>query len=164
MPPITTESWSVPPGIYCHPCAKACGLVADIYTSDMSRSQYQVDKIIKHTTLPTSSSKLISVFQSTNLSEYAEYVVSTAAAGAVEVDSRGRRNVIWVFGREIGYTFRGGVIQHPDDGMMLALSSDPLKAHLIPSNSADLQKATCSKCGGPAITPTAGLPPINYFV
>ena len=63
------------PGVYCHPCAKACGLTNDVYTSDLSRSQYQVcKKIIKHGTIPSTSSKYVTVFNSTNLEDYAFYV------------------------------------------------------------------------------------------
>ncbi len=144
--------WVFPPGVYRHPCAKACGLTNDVYTSDLSRSQYQVCKIIKHGTIPSTSSKYVTVFNSTNLEDYAFYVVSTTAAGAVQIDSRHRRNIMWVFGRETGYAYYEGGLQQPVEGMTLVLSSDPAMAHIYPSDTAELRATTCARCGSPAIT------------
>jgi hypothetical protein len=164
MPLIITSPWKVPQGNYCHPCAKACGLAADVFTSDLSQSQYQVVKIERHTTAPIPSRTPVSVFSSTDLQTYADYVVNTSAAGVVQIDAKGRRNIIWLFGKNTGYTYQHGAIRNPTDGMKLVLSSDPVKAHLMPCATSSLTIARCIKCDGPVLTPALGVPPLNYSV
>jgi hypothetical protein len=131
---------------YCHRCAAALGYLQDMYTSDPLRSPYQLEKFIKHTVPLTHP--FASVFNSTSTGQYANYVVDTAASGAVELDARGRRNFIWLAGHPTGFSYRDGVLIGPTDGVKLVLSSEETRAHAFPVRAAELVTRMCTRCGG----------------
>jgi hypothetical protein len=76
---------------YCHSGAAQLGLLQDVYTSDPLQTMYQLEKFVKHTIPP--SHPCWSLFNSTSTGDYANYVVATAASGAVELDARSRRTI-----------------------------------------------------------------------
>ena len=117
-----------------------------MYTSGLLQSQYQLDKFVKHT-LPLSH-PFASVFNTSGTGDYGNYVVNTAASGAVEFDAQGRRNIIWVAGRATGYSFQNGVLVGPTDGVKVVLSSDANKVHAFPVSSTSLATHNCAACGG----------------
>ena len=88
-----------------------------------------------------------SVFQSSSTAAYAAYVCNAAAAGAVEYDARGRRNIIWVAGHPVGFEYRRGVWVRPQDAIKLVLSSETGRIHPYPQASADFNSARCDQCG-----------------
>ena len=135
---------------YCHPCAAQRGYLQNVYTSDPLQSQYQLDKFMKHTLPP--SHPFSSVFNSTSTGDYADYVVNTAASGAVEIDARGRRNIIWVAGRPTGFAYSGGALVGPTDGVKVVLSSEATKVHAFPVDMTTLATQKCESCGGPVST------------
>jgi len=85
------EPWGVPPGPYCHPCAAACGLTPDVYTSGLlsTPSTYQLDKIRKHTMATTDNDAFKTVFNDGMWDACAHYVVNTTVPGVVEITERG---------------------------------------------------------------------------
>lgn len=131
---------------YCHRCAARLGYLQDVYTSDPLQSQYQLGKFMKHTLPPSHPSA--SVFNSTSTGDYANYVVDAAASGAVELDAYGRRNIIWIAGRPTGFSYKGGALVGPTDGVKLVLSSEATKVHAFPVNASSLVTHVCASCGG----------------
>jgi hypothetical protein len=128
----------------------------DVYTSALTESTFQADKLLKHMTTPSTSSRFVTVFDSTDLGEYREYIVSAKAAGVVEIDEKDQRNILWVCWRKIGYAFAAnGVLEGPVDGLAIVLSSNPAKVHLFPRRTEEFVGATCTSCKGPAITSAA---------
>jgi hypothetical protein len=130
----------------CHRCAAGRGELQNVYTSDPLQSQYQLDKFIKHTVPLVHPSA--SVFNSTSTGVYANYILDTAASGAVEIDAHGRRNIVWIAGRENGFSFRGGTLVGPTDGVKVVLSSEATLVHAFPISSTSLATHTCAWCGG----------------
>jgi len=131
---------------YCHRCAVILGYFQDVYTSAPLQSQYQLDKFIKHTVPLTHPSA--SVFNSTSAGPYANYVVDTAASGAVELDARGRRNFIWLAAHPTGFSYQDGVLVGPTDGVKVVLSSEETKVHAFPVSASDLATRRCANCHG----------------
>ena len=136
---------------YCHGCASSLGHLSSVYTSELTGSTYQLDKYMKHT-VPDPNLDLQSVFADPTTEAYAKYVVDAAAAGCVEFDDRGRRNIIWVAGRTVGFRLEGGVLQQPQDAVKLVLSSETGLVHAFPENSTNFSTCTCAACAGSAIT------------
>lgn len=79
---------------------------------------------------------------------YERYIVTILAAGAVEVDDRGRINVIWVAGRTVGFQFNWGqLMSPPQDAVKVVLSSDTGLVHAFPAHSTTSTGAQCADCG-----------------
>jgi len=131
---------------YCHRCAVILGHLQDVYTSAPLQSQYQLDKFIKHAVPLTHPSA--SVFNITRTGPYANYVVDTAASGAVELDAHGRRNFIWLAGHPTGFSYMDGVLIGPTDGVKVVLSSDETRVHAFPVKAGDLVTRKCTHCHG----------------
>ena len=131
---------------YCHRCAARLGYLQNVYTSGPLQSPYPLDKFIKHT-LPLSH-PFASVFNSTITGDYANYVVDTAASGAVELDAQGRQNFVWLAGYPTGFRYKDGALVGPTDGVKVVLSSDPTKVHAFPVKAAKLVTRLCASCGG----------------
>ena len=132
---------------YCRSCDRELGLLENVYTSDPLQSEYQWGKFLKHTVagvLPDSS-----VFNSTSTGRYAYYIVNTGASGAVEIDCRGRRNIVLLAGQPTGFEYRNGILVGPTDGVKMVLSSGPAKVHAFPVSAAALTTKPCARCGGP---------------
>ena len=132
---------------YCRRCAKALGHLANVYTSDPLQSTYQMEKLVKH--VVPGLNRDSSVFNSTSTGPYANYVVNAAASGAVELDSRGRRNIIWPAGRPTGFDYRNGALVGPTDGVKVVLSSEATKVHAFPVDVTTLRTKLCESCGNP---------------
>lgn len=131
---------------YCHPCAARLGHLQDVYTSDPLQTEYQLEKFVKHTIPP--SHPCWSVFNSTSTGDYANYVVATAASGTVELDARGRRNIIWLAGQPTGFAYdKDGALVGPTDGVKVVLSSEATRVHAFPVNTSNLATQVCASCG-----------------
>src|SRR5262245_4126882 len=131
---------------YCHRCATRLGFLQDVYTSAPLQSEYQLAKFVKHT-VPLSH-PFASVFNSTSTGDYANYVVDAGASGAVELDAHGRRNIVWIAGRQTGFDFHNGVLVGPMDGVKIVLSSEATRVHAFPVSSTSLATHSCASCGG----------------
>ena len=135
---------------YCHSCAISLGHLRCLGTQNLTGSQYQLDKYIKHTA-PTGTYGLNSVFDVGDYPSYRDYVIHTQASGSVEVDGGGRVNVLWCAGKATGLTFTNGVPVSPTDAVKVVLHNGP-KVHAFPTGSMVFGSATCSNCGAAIVT------------
>jgi len=131
--------------IYCHPCAAARQLLYPL-TADPLTSTYQWDKYAKHT-VPDPTEKLQSIFNTASTQGYADYLIDTQAAGAVEVDTRGRTNIILAARKEVGLRFEHGQPVAPEDAIKVVLSSEAGRIHGFSIESGPFRGATCADCG-----------------
>lgn len=136
---------------YCHPCSAKLGLLNDVYTSEPLGTQYQLTKFMKHT-VPSTCHDVVSVFESTSTGRYEQYVVDAGASGAVEIDDRGRRNIVYLAGERAGFRWERGVLQGPQDGIKVVLSSESGRVHAFPIEPSALRTGRCTRCGGPIAT------------
>ncbi len=136
----------MPSTYYCHLCALGLGLLQNVFTSDPLQSPYQYGKFQKHTELSTSYS-LQSVFGSTSTGEYADYVVRAGSSGAVEIDDRGRRNLIVLATSPTGVEYRHGVKRATADAVKVVLSSAADQVHAFPFSFSNAHTERCLNCG-----------------
>lgn len=141
------------PTYRCHACACARGDFSSLPMS-LTGSQYQVEKLAKHTTFPSSGSRaLISIFDACDYQTYENYVINTHASGSAEYRTDGSLNaIVWAAGRCTGFTIKDGVVEAPPDAVKLVLPADHLKLHGYPTGSAVFGAATCVDCGEPVVT------------
>jgi len=57
-------------------------------------------------------------------------------SGAVELDDRGRRNIIWLAGEPTGFRYEAGIPVGPTDAVKVVLSSEARKVHAFPVTAA----------------------------
>ena len=138
------------PTYYCHNCASNSGYLSNYHSSSLVGSTYQLDKLIKHTN-PNPSFDDQSIFSSPSTDQYRNYVVSASCAGSFEIDDKGRRNIIYVAGRDIGASFRTGVFQRANDTVKVVLSTDPNKIHAFTKSSTEYSTGYCSMCTRPIV-------------
>ena len=131
---------------YCHKCATSKGFFRNYYSSAPVGSSYQLEKFIKHTT-PDPTYQINSVFNNSSTEIYQKYIVSASCSGSVEIDDYGRKNTIWVAGKEIGVLHINGNPVLPQDAVKVVLSTDPNKIHGYSVNSTDFHTKTCIECG-----------------
>jgi len=136
---------------YCHECGAKLGHInpSDPETC-FSGTSYQVEKYIKHT-VPPSCSGTVSIFEDPDFQQYRDYIINTAASGCVEIDNKGRTNMVWYAGRETGFTFKDGGLVSPADAVKLVLHEDKDKIHAFPTDSAEISTKNCGLCGSPII-------------
>ena len=130
---------------YCHECAIKRGMLNnEIGDFNPTGTQYQLEKFYKHT-VPTKHSDMVSFFDMSDNKKYKDYFLNTLASGSVEIDDKGRKNIVWVAEKEQGYRFTDGKITG-DDGVKVVLADDPEKIHAYPTGSADLSTKKCEIC------------------
>ena len=130
---------------YCHECAVKRQILYPPPTDPLA-TQYQLGKYLKHT-IPDRNYPVQSVFNSLSTQVYEDYLVRTLTAGAVEVDAKGRTNVVWVAGTPVGFQLeQGGRIVRPQDAVKVVLSSDTGKVHAYSAHSTTFIGAKCADC------------------
>jgi hypothetical protein len=134
-----------PKAIYCHACAAARQIFYPLQADPLT-STYQWDKYAKHT-VPDPTEKLQSIFHTASTQGYADYLIDTQAAGAVEVDARGRINIILAAGKEVGLRFEHGKPVAPEDAIKVVLTSEAGLVHGFTIASGPFSGATCADCG-----------------
>jgi hypothetical protein len=135
---------------YCHRCAAELGHLRQPERNGLIGTTYQLEKYIKHT-VPDPKYPVQSVFSSPSTSVYASFVLETMAAGSLELDDSGRKNVIWAAGEPTGFMFNRGVLVQPQDAVKVVLSTSTGEIHAFPANSTTFFGATCVRCGAPII-------------
>jgi hypothetical protein len=135
---------------YCHKCAGELGYLRQPTGEELIATTYQLEKYIKHT-VPDPKYQVQSVFTTPSTEAYASYVLNTMAAGSVELDDRGRTNVIWTAGAPTGFLFKRGVLVQPQEAVKVVLSSSTGEIHTFPANSTTFVATTCARCGGPIV-------------
>jgi hypothetical protein len=129
---------------YCHPCAVARRLLLPP-PPDPLATDYQLGKYLKHTT-PNAIYPVQSIFNTASTQAYETYVVTPLAAGAVEVDARGRINALWAAGKDVGLRFEHGRLVAPTDTIKVVLSSDAGLVHPYSIQSSTVAGAKCPDC------------------
>ncbi len=105
---------------------------------------------MKHT-VPDPEYMVQSVFASDSTRKYADYVVQSSLSGSVEFDDRNRRNIIWAAGEEMGFLYKDGALQQPQDAVKVVLSSETGKIHAFPQDTTTFSATSCANCGGPVV-------------
>ena len=83
--------------------------------------------------------------------EYKEYCINTAYSGSLEIDDKGRRNLVWFADKPTGETTISGSAAGHCNGIKLVLWSSSLAIHAYPTSSAVLFSASCACCGHPLV-------------
>jgi len=136
---------------YCYRCAAKYGILPSFPENfSATENTYKLEKFIKHT-IPPDCSGTISIFDEPNCEKYKNYIVNTMASGCVEIDEQGRKNIVWMAGKETGFTFVDGELKGPTDGVKVVLPDNPQKLHAYPTGSCSLRTEKCKICGEPVI-------------
>jgi hypothetical protein len=135
-------------GYYCHECALKMGLLHPAEPMILTGTEYQLNKYLKHTA-PTSDYNFNTIFTGPASSTYHSYIVTTIASGHVQVDDRGRTNVLWVASGPTGITFHKGNFAGPTNAVKVVYHDNENKIHGFPIQSSALGVATCVSCGRP---------------
>jgi len=133
---------------FCHECSQKLGYLDSIpLTANLTGSQYQVGKFFKHT-VSSITSDYISVFNSKDYDAYKNYVINTAASGSVQIDVKGRINVIFYAGQQTGYSVKDGNVIYPQlEGVKLVKTDARDEMHCYPIKMDTLNVVTCSVAG-----------------
>lgn len=133
------------------------GSVVDPRTCNLSGSfaRYDLfDKYNKHV-FNSGSEPVYSVFTYDNFDvnspityqEYENYCFLTSISGSLEIDDRGRSNLVWYAAKPTGeLTITGSVAGHMDS-VKLVLWTDAEKIHAFPTSSVALFSNRCARCG-----------------
>lgn len=132
---------------YCHACAIRCGKLKPADPIELTGTQYQLEKFIKHTA-PSTTYPLNSVFTGPASESYRNYIVTAVASGCVQIDGN-RTNIVWVASATTGFTSRNGSFVARNDAVKVVFHDDQFKIHGFPSGSTEFGSATCIDCGKP---------------
>src|SRR5438094_638419 len=130
---------------YCHSCAAKAGKLP-LLPPNFLPSSYQLEKEKKHTTV-SSVKGWLGVFNLTGSETYWDYVVNPLASGCVEIDTRGRRNIILVGSQTAHVTFLNGSFVGPADTVKVVCAQDSSRAHPFPIATSALSVGSCATCG-----------------
>ncbi|MGA2111723.1 MAG: hypothetical protein ABSG98_06180 [Anaerolineales bacterium] len=137
--------------IYCHSCSVLLGLFRPELPDSLTGTSYQLAKYIKHTA-PTGTYPYNSIFEDTGFPQYMEYIVTATVSGSAQLDDRGRVNLLYLAGREIGLTYAHGELLAPADAILVVFHDNQWKIHGFPVDSRDLVPSYCANCGAPIFT------------
>lgn len=131
---------------FCIDCAIQLGHLRPAMPAALTGTDYQLEKYIKHTA-PTTSYNFNTVFTSPGSETYHKYVVTTVSSGHVQIDDRGRKNVVWVGSEQTGLTYCNGLFVGPTNAVKVVYHDNDQKIHGFPINSSELKAAKCTNCG-----------------
>jgi hypothetical protein len=112
----------------------------------LTLTPYQLGKYCKHT-IPASLANFNIVFTSPASRTYHDFLVTTVAFGHLQVDDRGRCNVVWVASRQTGISLQVGQFLGSTDGVKVVLPHDDNRIHAFPIPSSEVLSAVCAACG-----------------
>lgn len=131
---------------YCHTCAARRGLMKTLKNdNNYLTTNYQLEKFIKHT-IPSDKYKYVSVFDDPNYFNYKTAIISTSGSGCLEIDDKGRINLIYVAGYRVGVTFEKGIIKYPDDAFKVVFHDNGALIHSYPETSDIVNAKRCLDC------------------
>jgi len=136
------------PQYFCHQCAISNKLVIPVEPFTFTGTSYQLDKFIKHTA-PTGIYQINSVFDDPTYTTYHDYIVTGTISGMLEIDDRGRKNLIWYAGRETGAEYQNDVFIAPASGVKIVWPEDDQKLHAYPITYSPGAINYCQICGTP---------------
>jgi len=132
---------------FCHKCSITNGIIpGKLDDFNPTGSTYQLEKFVKHT-LPPTASGTISVFNQDENKKFKDYLVNTLVSGSLEIDKKGRTNIVWIAGENTGFKYQDGEFQCNTDAVKVVLHNDELKIHGYPTGSAELTTKICEICG-----------------
>ena len=131
---------------FCHNCSVALGVVNPEIPETLTGTSYQLEKYIKHTA-PTGTYSINSVFSDPSYDRYRDYVVTTTLSGSACIDDRGRTNLLYFAGKEIGATYKDGQLLVQADTVVVVFHDDEWKLHAFPDDSGKYRPANCQNCG-----------------
>jgi hypothetical protein len=105
---------------------------------------YLLEKFIKHT-VPTSVYEINSVFNDPSWPTYQNYLVAGPASGCLQIDDRGRKNLLFFAGKETGLTFQSGRPTIHCSGVIVVCSETSGKIHAFP-NDLPAESQKCALC------------------
>lgn len=139
---------------YCHACSTSLGIVKPDVPTKVTGTPYQLGKFIKHTA-PTGTYDVNSVFADSSTQAYRGYIVTGTLAGYTEIDDRGRTNLLWFAGQQIGVTVRKGQLVTPADMVVVACHDNKWKIHGFPAPSTHYGQLNCQNCGAGLLSMTS---------
>lgn len=131
---------------YCHNCMVSASAITPASPADLTGTQYQLEKFIKHT-IPSASYPINSVFSDPSFQTYRDYIVNTNASGCLEIDDQGRKNLVWFAGSPVGVTVQNGSAMVPNNAVKVVYPEDEKRMHAFPTASSEIQTRTCRVCG-----------------
>lgn len=134
--------------IFCINCAMNRGCYRPAIPENLFHSEYQLDKYIKHTT-PTSDYNFNSIFTNPSTSVYKDYIVSCVSSGYVQIDERGRLNIVWVASNHAGISYKHGNFFSENDAIKVVFHDNEFKIHGFPIMSSGIIAKKCQICGSP---------------
>jgi hypothetical protein len=140
---------------YCHSCAHALGHypATSPESVNLTGSNYQLQKFVKHTTPATGGwVGKNSIYSDPTYETYKNYYVSGSLSGSLEIDAHGRKNVIWYASSSLGTGWRNGTPVFSGDAVKIVLPEDDQKVHHFHVEASGYQKTLCSKCGNPILS------------
>ena len=136
---------------YCINCAIATGKYKPAIPALLTHTQYQLEKYVKHTS-PTSAYSFNTVFTSPSSYTYHHYIVTAVASGSVQVDTRGRINIVWVASEQTGLLFQGTTLVGPTEAVKVVFHDDRNRIHGFPISTSQLNITSCTACGRPVLS------------
>jgi|APCry1669189241_1035207.scaffolds.fasta_scaffold09463_1 hypothetical protein len=127
---------------YCHSCAVKLGLITPTTTANLTGCNYQLEKFIKHTT-PIGSYSINSIFDDPNYSKYRDYTISGSLSGCLEIDDKGRKNLLWYAAEQVGLTY-SGAFTVPASGIKIVFHDNDTRIHTYPFNPPEVKY--CKEC------------------
>ena len=138
---------------YCRSCAIAKSLIDKdaLPTGNLTGEPYQLDKFLKHTQTGYWTKGRTSLFSDPSYSNYAQYLLSAALSGYLEVDDQQRKNLILIAGKVVGsyYDPQTGMVIYPEDGVKVVINDNQAKVHGFSIANPLQSGATCDSCGCP---------------
>jgi hypothetical protein len=127
---------------YCHYCAVQLGLITPTISINLTGFNYLLEKFIKHTA-PIGNYTINSVFDNPTYCKYRDYTISGLLSGCLEIDGRGRKNLLWYAAEKVGLTYSGSFVV-PASGIKIVFHDDDTKIHSYPFNPPEVKN--CKNC------------------
>jgi hypothetical protein len=131
----------------CNKCARSLGRLRLAAPVALTVTSYQLGKYWKHT-IPASKAAYNTVFTLPASSTYRDSLVETVAFGHLQIDDRGRQNLILLTPRQqTGIALQGGHVLGPTDGVKVVRPHNDSLIHAFPMCSSELLFPKCAACG-----------------
>lgn len=147
------------PKYYCNKCAGNY-LESNFVgaNTNFTGSNYQNNKWYKHME-GSGSYPLNSVFKkedfegNSEYDTYKNYMIEGKYSGSLEIDDKGRENIIYFAGKDIGLTLdsNDNIISNQNEFLKIVCWKDVNHIHSFTTSSNDLHVHTCELCGEPII-------------
>ena len=136
---------------YCHTCALKLGIYAppaDPASINLTGSCYTLTKFIEHT-VPASGSykKVSSIYSDPTYDTYKNYYVSGSISGSLEVQSDGKKNLIWHAHEALGPAYETGSFKFSGEAVKIVYPEDTGKLHHFHVDANNYALEVCANCG-----------------